>query len=222
MLCRLVVIGLLCISSCLSAQELLIVGIAGGTGSGKTTFAKKIKDIFGEDAVLIEVDSYYRDLSHMTPQARKEVNFDHPDSIDFAALCQDLACLKQGTAIEKPIYDFKTSSRLAETQTVAPARIVIIEGVLLLSVVQARELCDIKLYIEVEDDIRLLRRLERDILERGRTLESTKKQYLATVKPMHDCFVAPSRIHADVIIPAVGDTSEAEKIIMSRLKLMDH
>ncbi|MBA2727280.1 MAG: uridine kinase [Parachlamydiaceae bacterium] len=201
----------------LTAQGSLIVGIAGGSGSGKTTFAKKIKETFGENAVLIEQDAYYKDMSHLTIDDRKHINFDHPESLDFDLICSHLLALKQGESILKPTYDFSTHSRTPIQQEICPAKIIIIEGVLLFAVAGVRDLCDIKLYIDVEDDIRFIRRLERDIRDRGRTLEEVKDQYLVTVKPMHSLFVAPSKIHADVIIPGVGDTSEAEKIIASRL-----
>lgn len=217
MLQRFFLIVLVCLISQLSAQTPLIVGIAGGTGSGKSTFAKKIKETFGENVALIEQDAYYKNLSHLPPDERKHVNFDHPDSLDFSLLCQHLSALKQGKSISKPIYDFKTHSRTAIEQEVQPAKIIVVEGVLLFAVQEVRDLFDIKLFIDVKDDVRLLRRIERDIQERGRTLEEIKQQYLTTVKPMHALFVAPSKMHADVIIPAIGDTTEAEKIITSRL-----
>ncbi|MBA3604129.1 MAG: uridine kinase [Parachlamydiaceae bacterium] len=208
---------LFCVFSQLVAQSPMVVGIAGGTGSGKSTFAKKIKETFGENVVLIEQDAYYKNLPHLGIEERKFVNFDHPDSLDFPLLCQHLVTLKNGQSILKPTYDFKTHSRTSIEEEVNPAKIILVEGVLLFSVPEVRELLDIKIFIDVKDDIRLLRRIERDMQERGRTLEEIKNQYLATVKPMHQLFVAPSKIHADVIIPAIGDTTEAEKIITSRL-----
>lgn len=203
----------------LAAYNTLVVGIAGGSGSGKTTFTKKIKETFGDSAVLLEVDSYYKDLSHLPPDERKQTNFDHPDSIDFALLLNDLLILKQGLPIFKPVYDFKTHTRTTIQQQIDPARVILVEGVLLLAIPEIRELCDIKLYIDVEDDIRLLRRIERDMTERGRSFDDVKFQYLATVKPMHTLFVAPSKAFADLIVPSLGDTSTAEKIISSRLQL---
>jgi len=201
----------------LAAQDLLIVGIAGGSGSGKSTFAKRIKETFGDKAVLIEQDAYYKDMSHLPAEDRKHINFDHPECIDFDLISSHLLALKRGESVLKPTYDFSTHTRTQIQQEVFPAKIIIIEGVLLFAVAEVRDLCDIKLYIDVEDDIRFIRRLERDIRERGRTVEEVKNQYLVTVKPMHSLFVAPSKIFADVIIPGVGDTTEAEKIIASRL-----
>lgn len=206
------------ISSSLTAQAPLILGIAGGTGSGKSTFAKKIKETFGDDVALIQEDAYYKDLTHLSLEERKQVNFDHPDSLDFDLFCQHLDDLKQGKAILKPTYDFNHHLRTTEMEEVLPAKIIIAEGVLLFAVAEVRERCDIKLFIDVEDDIRFIRRLERDLLERGRTIEDVKRQYFSSVKPMHNLFVGPSKIHADIIIPGIGDTREAEKIIEFRLK----
>lgn len=149
---------------------------------------------------------------------RKQMNFDHPDSLDFSLMSQHLLALKQGATICKPTYDFKTHSRTDVVQEIIPTNIIILEGVLLFAVPEVRALCDIKLFIDVEDDIRLLRRLERDLSERGRSLDDIKNQYLTSVKPMYSLFVAPSKAFADVIIPAIGDTTEAERIISSRLK----
>ncbi len=217
MLYRLICLCMLLAAAPVMAHESIIVGIAGGSGSGKSTFAKKIKETFGQNAVLIEQDAYYKDMSHLPVDERKHINFDHPDSLDFGLLNQHLYALKHGESITKPTYDFSTHSRTTVQEEVFPAKIIIVEGVLLFAVAETCSLCDIKLFIDAEDDIRFIRRLERDIKERGRTLLDVKQQYIATVKPMHALFVAPSKIHADVIIPGVGDSSEAEKIIYSRL-----
>lgn len=202
----------------IAAQDALIVGIAGGTGSGKTTFAKKIKEIFGDDVALIDQDSYYRDWSHLSMEERDQINFDHPDSLDFALLATHLIALKQQRPIFKPKYDFKTHTRVSGEAEVLPAKIILVEGILLFAVQEICDLCDIKIYVDVEADVRLLRRLERDLYERGRSFDAVQNQYLTTVKPMHNLFVEPSKVYADVIIPAVGDTTEAEKIIVSRLR----
>lgn len=217
MIPRFLLICFFCLFSQLAAQAPIIVGIAGGTGSGKSTFAKKIKESFGENVALIEQDDYYKNLSHLSAEERKQVNFDHPDSLDFPLLCQHLFDLKQGHSVLKPTYDFKTHSRTSVQQEILPTKIILVEGILLFAVPEVRELLDIKIFIDVKDDIRLLRRIERDMQERNRTLDEIKNQYLRTVKPMHILYVAPSKTYADVIIPAIGDTTEAEKIITSRL-----
>jgi uridine kinase len=217
MISRLLIIFLFFVTSELNAQHNLIVGIAGGSGSGKTTFARKIKEIFGDNVVLLEQDSYYKDLSHITLEERKNLNFDHPDILDFDLLRQHLLDLKLGQQIVKPVYDFKTSCRTEIQEEVLPAKIIIVEGVLLFAIEEVRNLFDIKIYIDVEDDIRFIRRLERDINERGRTIGSVINQYLATVKPMHSKFVSPSKKFADIVILGEGDTKVAEQIIASRL-----
>ncbi len=217
MIHRFFLICLFCLFSQLAAQSPLIVGIAGGTGSGKSTFAQKIKESLGDNVALIEQDAYYKILSHLSIEERRNVNFDHPDSLDFSLLCEHLVALKSGRSILKPTYDFKTHSRASKEEKIIPSKIILVEGILLFAVSEVRDLLDIKIFIDVKDDIRLLRRIERDLVERGRTLDEIKNQYMATVKPMHQLFVSPSKIHADVIIPAIGDTTEAEKIITSRL-----
>jgi uridine kinase len=201
-----------------ASNHSFIVGIAGGSGSGKTTLANKLLDALGEDAILIQQDAYYKDLSHLSVEERKERNFDHPEAIDFDLLCEHLIALKHQKAILVPTYDFTTHKRTAKEELKNPAKVIIVEGILILAIPKLRELLDIKIFTEVGDDIRLLRRLDRDIHERGRDLESIKNQYLATVKPMFEQYVAPSKDHADLLIPCVSDTGEAEKIIISRLK----
>ncbi|WP_226987366.1 uridine kinase [Parachlamydia acanthamoebae] len=197
---------------------MMIIGIAGGTGSGKTRLAKQIQEAFGNQASLIEQDCYYKDLSDLPLSERAKKNFDHPTSLDFELLQTHLLQLKAWQPIYKPHYDFKTHSRTQDTTLVFPTKIVIIEGILLLSIPNIRELLDLKIYVEAEDDIRILRRLERDIKERGRDFTSIKEQYLKTVKPMHSKFVEPIKIYADVIIPSHGDNSQALQMIISRLK----
>lgn len=202
----------------LFAEQMMIVGIAGGTSSGKTRLAQQIQEAFGPYASLIEQDCYYKDLSKTPFSERTKTNFDHPDSLDFDLLHTHLLQLRSGQAILKPTYDFKTHSRTCEQTLVQPTKIVVVEGILLLSVPAIRDLFDLKIYVDAEDDIRILRRIERDIKDRGRDLASIKEQYLNTVKPMHMQFVKPSKIYADVIIPSIGDTSQALQLIVSRLK----
>lgn len=215
---RLIFLLLVLSSQLAFANDSFIIGIAGGSGSGKTKLSLGLQEVLGSDAILIQQDAYYKDLSHMTLDQRKNVNFDHPDSIDFDLLLQHLHDLKNGKSIIKPHYDFITHSRTSKSEEISPAKIVIVEGILLLAIPDIRDVLDIKIYTDVDDDIRLLRRLERDTLERGRDFTSVKNQYLATVKPMYEQFVAPSKQHADLIIPSLSDTTEAERIIISRLK----
>lgn len=188
-----------------SAKEMILVGIAGGTCSGKTTLAQKLMDVYGEDALLIPEDGYYRDLTRLTPEERDCVNFDHPDALDFDLLRTHLMALKRHESVDVPVYDFVTHTRRQESHVVAPKRLIFVEGILLFAVPQIREMFDIKIFVDTDDDVRVLRRIERDISERGRTFESVKKQYLTSVKPMHKTFVKPSREHADVVVHGVNE-----------------
>lgn len=208
----------LCLFNCVWASQPIFVGIAGGTGSGKTTLAKQIKEAFGDDVVLIEQDSYYKDLSGLPPSERGKANFDHPHALEFTLLKAHLEDLKNNQPIEKPVYDFVTHSRVARTVRVEPKRVVIVEGILLFALPEVRDLFDLKIYVDNEDDIRLLRRIQRDIEERGRDFDSVRNQYMATVKPMHDAFVAPSKWFADVIIPSVSENTVAVSLILSKLR----
>jgi uridine kinase len=201
----------------LFAQEVTVIGIAGGTGSGKTTFARKIQEAFPGKTVLISQDSYYKDLSALSLDERAKVNFDHPDSLDFALLAQHLKDLKLGSQIEKPVYNFRVHSREAETERVSSNRIVIVEGILLFSIEEIRNQFDLKIFVDTDDDIRLLRRVTRDMKERGRSFASVQEQYLATVKPMHEAFVRPSKKFSDVIVPHGGENGVALSIILSKL-----
>jgi uridine kinase len=209
---------LLCIfmTSLLTARP-VIVGIAGGTGSGKTTLAAKLKETFSDRAVLINQDNYYKDLHHMSKKERASQNFDHPDSIDFELLKRHLLLLKEGESIDIPVYNFHTHSREPEAQTLDPAEIIILEGILIFAIPEVRELCDLKIFVETDDDIRLLRRIERDLHERSRDFKSVRDQYMTTVKPMHDTFVEPSKRFADVIIPT-REQNNGIALIISGLK----
>lgn len=205
-------------SNLLLAGTPLVIGIAGGTGSGKTTLAKKIQESLTPNVVLIEQDCYYRDLSHLAMQERDKMNFDHPDSIDFDLLCQDIQNLKQGNTIDKPAYSFWSHTKLQSTTQIAPADIIIVEGILIFTQERMRDLCDLKIYVQTDDDVRILRRIERDIRERGRDFASVNHQYLTTVKPMHNQYVEPSKHYADVIIPGHADTSTAVNLILDGLR----
>jgi len=203
----------------------ILVGIGGGTASGKTTVARKIAQAFtNTEVIIIEQDSYYKDLSHLPRSEREAVNFDHPDAIDFALLHSHLRQLAKGQAIAKPAYDFHLHLRQTEAETVEPARIIIVEGILVLAVPNIRELFQMKIFVDTDDDERLLRRIERDIYERGRSFESISSQYRQTVKPMHLEFVEPSKRYADVIIPRGGQNRVGIRMVIAKLRtlLNDH
>jgi len=197
----------------------ILVGIAGGSGSGKTTVASNlIKAFKEEDAVLVEQDAYYKELKELTIEERAKVNFDHPESIEFDLIKKHLMDLKSGKSIERPIYDFKTHSRKEETVKINPSRIIIIEGILTLAIPEIRKMLDVKIFVDTDADEMLLRRIERDINERGRTFNSVKKQYLETVKPMYLEFCEPSKRYADIIIPRGGENKIAINMLIAKLK----
>jgi uridine kinase len=197
----------------------MIIGICGGTGSGKTTIARKIIETVGSDKVaLITQDSYYRNLADMPLDERHQVNFDHPDSIDSEMLANHLKRLKLGQPIEMPIYDFKTHTRSEKTQRIEPKPVIIVEGILIFAEPKILNLLDVKIYVDTPDDIRFIRRLQRDIRERGRTVESVIEQYFSTVRPMHFEFVEPSRRYADIIIPEGGNTEIGIEFICSKIR----
>jgi uridine kinase len=198
-----------------------VVGIAGGTGSGKTTVADNIVRRLDMEAVtVVQQDAYYRDLSDLSPPQRDILNFDHPDSIENDLFVDHLTALKAGEEIEQPIYDFTRHLRTSETTRVRPRDVIIAEGILLFHFLDLRGLLDIKIYVDTPADIRLMRRIERDIRERGRTLASVTEQYVRTVRPMHEEFVEPSKRFADVIIPEGGHNEIAIDMVASRIRLM--
>lgn len=200
-------------------KNCIIIGVAGGSGSGKTTVAKNLVKAFkSEDAVLVEQDAYYKELNELSIQERSSVNFDHPNSIEFTLLESDLKSLLKGRSIERPIYDFKTHSRKKETVTINPSKIIIVEGILLFAIPEIRKMFDVKIFVDTDADEMLLRRIERDITERGRTFESVRDQYLSTVKPMYLEFCEPSKRYADVIIPRGGENKIAINMIIAKLK----
>ena len=183
----------------------MIIGIAGGTGSGKTTVANRIlESVSTSEVVFIQQDSYYRNVTDLPLDFRGIANFDHPDALDNELLVNHVRRLKSGESIDLPLYDFKTNSRLNETRRIEPKPIVIVEGILIFAEPRLLEQMDIKVFVDTPDDIRFIRRLRRDLAERGRTLESVIEQYIGTVRPMHMQFVEPSKRHADVIIPEGG------------------
>ncbi len=197
----------------------MIIGICGGTGSGKTTLARKIIETVGrENVILVEQDSYYRNLADMPLDERREANFDHPDSIDSEMLMNHLKRLRNGDAIEMPIYDFKTHTRKNGSERIEPKAVVIVEGILIFSDARILNLLDVRVFVDTPDDIRFIRRLTRDITERGRTTESVIAQYFATVRPMHLEFVEPSKRYADIIIPEGANTDIGIEFICSKIR----
>ena len=196
----------------------LVIGIAGGSGSGKTTVAQEILQRVGPDRIaFLQHDSYYKDLSGLPPTQRAEVNFDHPNSLETDLLIEHIAALRDGQPVEVPIYDFSTHSRTSRTFTVQPRRVILVEGILIFTEAALREMFDVKIFVDTDSDIRFIRRLERDIAERGRTTESVIKQYQSTVRPMHLEFVEPSKRYADVIIPEGGFNIAALDMVVARV-----
>ena len=197
----------------------VVIGIAGGSGSGKTTVQRRVMERFGPRRIaLLDHDAYYRDLAHLAPEQRARFNFDHPDALETDLLVEHLDALLAGGSVEKPTYSFETHSRLAETETVEPRPVLLIDGILVLAEPALRERMDVKLYVDAAPDVRLMRRLERDIHERGRSVESVLEQYRRTVRPMHLEFVEPSKRHADVIIPRGGRNQVAIDMVLSRVQ----
>ncbi|ATZ20111.1 uridine kinase [Mesoplasma lactucae] len=200
-------------------KPVTIVIIAGGSGSGKSTVAKKIANqILGDKSVdYISMDNYYKDLSHLNEEERKKVNFDHPDAIDTDLLVHDLNELKERHAVEIPQYDFVTSNRTKETKTIGPADVIILDGIFALHLKEIREMGDIKLFIKTADDVRFIRRLQRDVEKRGRSLESVVDQYLNVVRPMHQMFVEPSIDYADLIVPYYEGNDVAVDMVATKI-----
>lgn len=198
----------------------LIFGIAGGTGSGKSTVARKVADALGDASVaFIEMDSYYRDFSHLSRhELHHHVNWDHPDAFDVELLASHVEALARGEAVEVPVYEFATHSRSAAVRRVEPADVIVIDGILLLADERVRAVCDVKVYVDADPDIRLIRRIRRDLADRGRTLDSILDQYLSTVQPMHLQFVEPSKRYADVIVPRGGSNTVAIEMLVAKIQ----
>nr|HPN61045.1 uridine kinase [Bacilli bacterium] len=197
-----------------------IIGIAGGTASGKTTVAKKLFEqshALGS-VVVIRLDDYYHENSHLTLAERKNINYDHPSAYDSPLLIKHLKMLKQGKSIDKPTYDFVNHNRALLVEQIAPADVIIVEGIMIFAIPELRKMFDIKLFVHTPDDVRFIRRLMRDINERGRSIDSVINQYLTTVRPMHLEFVEPSKVHADLIIPEGGHNDVAIDIIVSKIR----
>ncbi len=204
-----------------SARKPIIIGVAGGTGSGKTTVSQAILDRVGRDRIAyIQHDSYYKDRSYLPPEERAKINFDHPDALETELLVQHLKELRAGHPVEVPVYDFTTHTRTSQTQRVEPRWVILVEGILIFADDALRDMMDVKIYVDTDADIRFIRRLERDITERGRTMRSVIDQYLATVRPMHLEFVEPSKRYADVIIPEGGYNPVALDMVVARIEAM--
>ncbi len=197
----------------------LILGLAGGSGSGKSTVARRVAGALQESSsvAFIDMDAYYRNLVHLTPDERRRVNWDHPDALDIDLLVEQLTALAAGQSIAKPVYDFVRHLRSPETESVSPADVVVVDGILLFAEERLRNLCDVKVFVEADADVRLIRRIRRDMAARGRPLEEILAQYLSTVRPMHLQFVEPSKRYADVIVPRGGHNEVAVEMIVANI-----
>jgi len=200
---------------------MILVGIGGGTGSGKTTLATRITEHVGRGMVaIIQQDSYYLDRSKMPLSERKKTNFDHPDAFDMELLISQMRQLKGGKTVHQPVYCYRTHTRSEETRTIEPCSVAVLEGILVLHPPGLRELMDLKIYVDAPDDVRFIRRLKRDIRERGRTVDDVIEQYYDTVRPMHVQFVEPSRAYADMIVPGEGDQTHVMESVMAKITAM--
>ena len=198
---------------------MLVIGIAGGSGSGKTTVVKAITRQLQGRVVVIPQDSYYKDSSHVPVEERKNINFDHPDAIDWKLMCQQIRELKQGHTIQQPVYSYITCSRsTTETITVEPADVIIVEGILIFTDPELAKALDLKVFVDTSADERLIRIIQRDVNERGRGLDKSIRHYLTYVKPMHEIFIEPSKRLADIIIPVGGDNEKGIDILTSKIK----
>ena len=199
-------------------QKVMVIGIAGGTGSGKSTITRRLMQRFGNDVTAISYDNYYQAQHEVPFEERIKVNYDHPDAFDTERFLKDLRALKAGRTVQCPVYDFAIHDRLEQTRTVRPAKVILVEGILIFA---SQELCDemdIRIFVDTDADVRILRRIVRDVRDRGRSLESVVNQYLNTVKPMHEQFVEPSKKRADIIIPEGGHNLVALDMIMERVR----
>ncbi len=197
----------------------ILIGIAGGTGSGKTTAAANILNGIGSDKVgIVTQDSYYHDLSHLTPDDLLHHNFDHPDAIEWNLLLEHMRILLSGESAQQHIYDYSTHTRTGEFRVIGPHTVIVLEGILILDNTELREMMDIKIYVDTADDVRLMRRLKRDVRDRGRTMEMVLQQYRDTVRPMHEQFVEPSKRYADMIIPEGGKKMVAVDLLQTKIR----
>ena len=198
-------------------MDVMILGIAGGTGSGKTTLTRRLKERFGDEVSVVYHDNYYKRRDDLTYEERCAINYDHPNAFDTDMLLEHLAQLKAGKAVECPVYDFTVHNRSDKTVLVQPAPVIIVEGILIFAFPELCDLMDIKVFVDTDADVRILRRIVRDVNKRGRTLESVISQYLTTVKPMHEQFVEPSKRKADIIVPEGGKNTVALEMLVHRV-----
>lgn len=198
-------------------KDVIVIGIAGGTGSGKSTLINRIKEEFSDSITMLSHDFYYKRHVGISFEDRKKLNYDHPAAFDTDLMIEHVKELSQGKEIERPVYDFTIHNRIDETVTVKPAKVIIVEGILIFENQELRDMCDIKVFIDTDADVRIIRRIIRDVEERGRTLESIVNQYLTTVKPMHEQFVEPSKKYADLIIPEGGYNRVALEMLNERI-----
>ena len=202
-----------------SARRALTIGIAGGSGSGKSTVARNVAGALGTTTVaFIDMDAYYNNYAHLPVEERRRMNWDHPEAFDWELLVAQLGQLAVGEAIDKPIYDFVTHTRRAETTRIEPAEVIVIDGILLFADERVRDLCDVKVFVDADADIRLIRRIRRDMTKRGRPLDEILDQYVTTVQPMHLQFVEPSKRYADVIVPRGGHNQIAIEMIVAKIQ----
>lgn len=200
-------------------MDTILIGIAGGTGSGRTTLANELINSFGQDEVsILRHDNYYKRHDDMCYEERSKLNYDHPDAFDTELLCEHIRELKAGRSIQMPVYDYSVHNRSEETIEVRPAPVIVLEGILIFAETSLCELMDIKVFVDTDADVRILRRIVRDVKERGRSLDSVISQYLTTVKPMHEQFVEPSKRRADIIIPEGGENLVALEMLIQRVR----
>jgi uridine kinase len=197
----------------------LIIGIAGGSGSGKSTVARKVAEsLEGASAAFLDMDAYYKNFAHLPMEERRKVNWDHPEALDHDLLAAHLERLAAGESVDKPVYDFVSHSRSPRSERIEPADVVVIDGILLFVDERVRDLCDVKVFVDTDADVRLIRRIRRDMAKRGRPLEEILEQYLSTVQPMHLQFVEPSKRYADVIVPRGGHNPVAIEMIVAKIQ----
>ena len=199
-------------------RDILVIGIAGGTGSGKTTLMNNILEAFGNQVCVLSHDNYYRRLDHLAMEDRVKVNYDEPAALETELMVTHLEALRSGFSIDCPVYDFSQHNRSAETLRIEPQRVIIVEGILIFENEALRDLMDIRIFVDTDADVRLCRRIARDVNERGRTLESVIAQYQTTVKPMHEKYVEPSKRHANIVVPEGGKNQVALDMILGRIR----